>query len=164
MCSQHTASRNIKLAQTQLSQGTNSHLGPGGTSEIHFLCPEKFMLGQYRIRTKEPSICRQKRYHWTNAPHTQKVLTSTEARKTNHFWFRYGLKANINGQINKVSKAFIAHELYWHVTSKQKDLFATINNHEHCNIVYTWSSHLHIYISGLRKLSQRSVHLTGYPG
>ena len=37
-------------------------------SEIHFLCPEKFMLGQCRIRITELSISRRKRFHWTNAP------------------------------------------------------------------------------------------------
>ena len=36
-----------------------------GASEIHFLCPEKFTLGQCRIRTTELSLCRRMRYHWT---------------------------------------------------------------------------------------------------
>ena len=53
VCSQHTALRNIKLAQTLPSQGTNSNLGrvpwSSGALEIHFLCPEKFTLGQCRI-------------------------------------------------------------------------------------------------------------------
>ena len=37
-------------------------------SEIHFLWPEKFTLGQCRIRTTDLSICSRTRYHWTNAP------------------------------------------------------------------------------------------------
>ena len=36
-------------------------------SEIHFLCPEKFALGQCRIRTTDISICSRTRFHWTNA-------------------------------------------------------------------------------------------------
>ena len=48
-CSQHTASRNIKYAQTLPSHGTNSHLQgfilsvlSDGASETNFLFPEKF--------------------------------------------------------------------------------------------------------------------------
>ena len=33
-----------------------------------FLYEVKFTLGQCRIRTTDPSICRRTRYHWTNAP------------------------------------------------------------------------------------------------
>ena len=36
VCSQHTVPRNIKLAQKQPSQGTNSHLLSSRASEIHF--------------------------------------------------------------------------------------------------------------------------------
>ena len=41
----------------------------GGASEIHFLCPEEFALGQCMIRTRNFSICSRTRYHWTNASH-----------------------------------------------------------------------------------------------
>ena len=34
-----------------------------GASKINFLCPEKFTLGQCRIRTKDISICSRTRYH-----------------------------------------------------------------------------------------------------
>ena len=37
-------------------------------SGIHFLCPEKFTLGQCRIRTTDLSICSRTCYLQTNAP------------------------------------------------------------------------------------------------
>ena len=49
VCSQHTAPRNIKLAQTQPSQGTNSHIGRVKSWGFILLCPEKFTLGKCRI-------------------------------------------------------------------------------------------------------------------
>ena len=36
-------------------------------SEIHFLCPEKFTLGQCMIRTMGLQIFSQTRYHWIDA-------------------------------------------------------------------------------------------------
>ena len=42
--------------------------GSGGASEIHFMSPEKFALGQSGVRTRDLSICSLTRYHWTNAP------------------------------------------------------------------------------------------------
>ena len=39
-----------------------------GASEIHFLCPEKSMLSQCRIQTRDLSIFSQTHYHWTNTP------------------------------------------------------------------------------------------------
>ena len=38
-----------------------------GVLEIHFLCPEKFTLGQCRIRTTNLLIC--SRYYWTKVAH-----------------------------------------------------------------------------------------------
>ena len=60
---------NIKLAQTQPSQGINTHLG-GLESQTNFFCPENFTLGQCRIRTQDFSIFSRTRYQWTNAPRT----------------------------------------------------------------------------------------------
>ena len=40
-----------------------------GASEIHFLCPEKFTLGQCRLGTWDLSFSSQMSYHWTNMPH-----------------------------------------------------------------------------------------------
>ena len=52
VCSQHMAPRNIKFAQTLPSHCTNSHLG-----RVEPQSPEKFMLGQCRIRTTDLLIC-----------------------------------------------------------------------------------------------------------
>ena len=57
------APRNFKLAQTPPSQGTNSHL-----DRVELRSPEKFTLGQCRIRTRDLSIFNRTRYQWTNAP------------------------------------------------------------------------------------------------
>ena len=67
VCSQHTAPRNIQLAQTL--PGYQFKPWSSGASEIHILCPEKFTLDQCRIRITDPSIIRRTWYHWTNAPH-----------------------------------------------------------------------------------------------
>ena len=45
-----------------------------GASEIHFLCQEKFILGQCRIRTRELLVFSRLRYHWTKMPRLNKVL------------------------------------------------------------------------------------------
>ena len=63
MCNQNTAPRNIKLAQTYHFTSWSS-----GASNIHFLCHEKFTLGQCMIRITDLSIYSRTRYHWTNAP------------------------------------------------------------------------------------------------
>ena len=64
VCIQLTVPRNIKLALTlpcQASPGSSRAL------KIHFLCPEKFTLGQCRVRTRDLSICSRTHNHWTNA-------------------------------------------------------------------------------------------------
>ena len=73
VCSQHTAPKNIKLAQTALLWYQFT-LWSSGASEIYFLCPEKFALGQCRIRTRDLSICSRTLYHWTNALRQRKHL------------------------------------------------------------------------------------------
>ena len=59
LCVQPTyAPRNFELTQILPSHGTKSH---HGRVEIHFLCQEKFSLGQCRIRTKNLWISRRTR-------------------------------------------------------------------------------------------------------
>ena len=43
-----------------------------GALEIHFLCPEKFTLGQ--CRNHGPLDLQSTHYHWTNAPRNYKIL------------------------------------------------------------------------------------------
>ena len=64
VCSQHTAPRNIKPAQTQTSSSrvTNSHLGR--VERRRFIsCTKKYTLGQCMIRTRDLSICSRTQYH-----------------------------------------------------------------------------------------------------
>ena len=49
------------------------------SSDIHFLCPEKFALGQSRIRTRDLLICSPTSYHWTN-DHNRTITSSTIVR------------------------------------------------------------------------------------
>ena len=62
VCSQHKAPRKKFCTDTALS---GYHFTPWSSwaSEIHFLCPEKFRLGQCRIRTTDFSICIRTCYH-----------------------------------------------------------------------------------------------------
>ena len=53
-----------------------------GSWDIHFLCPEKFMLGQCRIRTTDLSIFSRTCYHWTNAPLCHFCLLMVEGLKS----------------------------------------------------------------------------------
>ena len=64
VCSQHTAPRNIKLAQTHPSWCTNSHLG---RVESRRFIPCALRNSRYASEGFEPRTSRT-RYHWTNAP------------------------------------------------------------------------------------------------
>ena len=40
-----------------------------GALAIHFLCPEKFTLGQGGVQISDLLICCQTHHHWTHVPH-----------------------------------------------------------------------------------------------
>ena len=56
-------------------------------SEIHFLYPEKFTLGQCRILTTHLSICSRTCYHWSKAPR-QKKLQKASSQNLSYVFFK----------------------------------------------------------------------------
>ena len=68
VCSQHKGVQKYQTYTDIALSGYQFTFWSSGASEILLLYPEKFTLGQCRIRTRDLSIMSQTYYHWTNMP------------------------------------------------------------------------------------------------